>query len=52
MPKKKKSKEKKKRKEKKAATMERLKPKHYSYSANWTNQIGTVAIVQNLKKIK
>ena len=32
--------------------MQRLKPKHCSYSANWTNQIGTVAIVQNLKNSK
>ena len=41
----------KKKMEKKAATMQRLrKPKHCSYSANWTNQIGTVATVQNLKK--
>ena len=44
--------ENKKRKEKKAATVERLKPKHCSYNANWTNQIGTVATVQNFKKIK
>ena len=47
---KKKVENKKKTKEKKAATVERLKPKHCSYSANWTNQIGIVATVQNLKK--
>ena len=49
---KKKIEKKKKKEEKKAATVQRLKPKHCSYSANWTNQIGTVAIVQNLKNSK
>ena len=44
--------EKKNKKEKKAAIVQRLKPKHCSYSANWTNQIGTAATVQNLKKDK
>ena len=50
--KKRKQRKKKKKKEKKAATVQRLKPKHCSYSANWTNQIDTVASVQNFKKRK
>ena len=43
---------KKKEEEKKVATVQRLKSKHCSYSTNWTNQIDTVAIVQNLKEKK
>ena len=40
-----------KNKENKAVTVQRLtKSKHSSYSANWINKIGTVAIIQNLKK--
>ena len=41
-----------KEKKKKAATVQMLKPKHCSYSVNWTNQIGIIATVQKKKKKK
>ena len=41
-----------KKEKKKKVTVRRLKPKHYSYSSNQTNQIATIATIQKKKQRK